>query len=144
MQRLVLDTNVWIDWLVFDDSAVAPVRAAVASGQAEVWYDPAGETELAEVLGRKLGRRQLTAEEQNACLAQLRAVARRNDGAGAGAGTLPRCSDPDDQKFLELARDCGAGLLLTRDQALLDLGRRAGKQLSFRIAAPRELAGALS
>ena len=26
--RLVLDTNIWLDWLVFDDASAAPLRAA--------------------------------------------------------------------------------------------------------------------
>jgi hypothetical protein len=32
---------------------------------------------------------------------------------------LPVCSDRDDQKFLELARDAGAAILVTKDKALL-------------------------
>ena len=30
--RLVLDTNVWLDWLVFDDPAVAPLAATAETG----------------------------------------------------------------------------------------------------------------
>ena len=45
---------------------------------------------------------------------------------------LPKCRDPDDQKFLLLAQRGGAGWLLTRDKALLSL-RRA---VEFRIAPP--------
>ena len=48
--RLVLDTNVWLDWLVFDDPELAPVRAAVAQGLARVFIDAACEAELARVL----------------------------------------------------------------------------------------------
>ena len=29
--RLVLDTSVWLDWLVFEDPGVAPLREAAAS-----------------------------------------------------------------------------------------------------------------
>ena len=39
MLRLVLDTNIWLDWLMFDDPAVAPVKAAVAAGRAEIVMD---------------------------------------------------------------------------------------------------------
>jgi len=35
--RLVLDTNVWLDWLVFDDPSIATVKAAVATKRAEVF-----------------------------------------------------------------------------------------------------------
>ena len=35
--RLVLDTNVWIDWLVFDDPSIAPLKAAQQSGASISW-----------------------------------------------------------------------------------------------------------
>ena len=38
--------------------------------------------------------------------------------------TLPRCADPDDQKFLELADDAGADVLVTGDGHLLSLAGR--------------------
>lgn len=52
------------------------------------------------------------------------------------AAPLPRCADPDDQKFLELARDAGAAWLLSRDAALLALARRCERQHGFRIVPP--------
>ena len=52
--------------------------------------------------------------------------------------TLPRCADPDDQKFLELARDCRADLLLTKDGDLLALATRKVRALPFLIVNPRE------
>ena len=36
-----------------------------------------------------------------------------------------RCTDPDDQKFIDLALRSGASALLTRDRAVLKLARRA-------------------
>ena len=47
MPCFVLDTNVWLDWLVFDDPAVAPLKSAVAGGRAEIRIDPACEAALA-------------------------------------------------------------------------------------------------
>ena len=34
--RVVLDTNVWLDWLVFDDPTIAPIKAAVATERARL------------------------------------------------------------------------------------------------------------
>jgi len=137
--RLVLDTNIWLDWLVFRDACVAPIRAAVEQGRARVYIDGACETELARVLAYPLGRTVLDAEARAACLAEYRRVA---SGRGVTAPLeclLPPCRDPDDQKFLELARDCRADLLVTKDRALLVLARHA----PFRIVTPRQAGEAL-
>jgi len=137
--RLVLDTNIWLDWLVFDDPSVVHLRAAIAAGRAQAVIDAAGEAELARVLGYPLGRFTLDEVGQAACLARCRSVALRLDGSGAPAAAsvqLPKCSDPDDQKFLELAAACGAAFVVTKDRALLEL---AGRELPFRIVAPGAL-----
>ena len=55
--RVVLDTNVWLDWLVFDDPTIAPIKAAVATERAEVFIDAACEAELERALGYDLGKR---------------------------------------------------------------------------------------
>ena len=39
MLRLVLDTQIWLDWLVFDDPGVRDLRVAVEKGRAEIWMD---------------------------------------------------------------------------------------------------------
>lgn len=130
--RLVFDTNVWLDWLVFGDAGMAPIRRAVEEGSAEVWIDAACEAELARVLAYPLGRYALDAARQVACLAQCLAVSRRWDAPVSTALAIPKCRDPDDQKFLALAAACGAHALITRDAALLELARR----MPFRIVTP--------
>jgi len=136
--RLVLDTNVWLDWLVFDDPGIRRIAAAVAAGEAEIVVDGACEAELARVLGYPFKDRTLSAKRQAECLARCRSLAREADGAIANASRpLPKCSDPDDQKFLELAAACNAAYLVTKDRALLDLAGRKG--LPFRIVEPGSL-----
>ena len=138
--RLVLDTNVWLDWLVFDDPSIATIRAAVEGKRAEIFIDTACEAELERALGYDLGRKfTLAAEAQGACLALCRRVARRIDSpvAEAERALLPACRDPDDQKFLEAALNSRADFLLTKDRALLDLARRVAR---FRILTPEEFA----
>lgn len=134
MPCFVLDTNVWLDWLVFADPAVAPLKSAVAGGRAEIRIDPAGEAELARVLAYDLGRHSLDAAAQAACLAECRRVAQPvRNGAPADRARLPRCADPADQIFLEAALAARADFLVTKDRALLALGRRP---LPFRIVTP--------
>ena len=132
--KVVLDTNVWLDWLVFDDPAVAPLRAAFDAGRLEVVIDAACEAELARVLGYRFYGEVLTGEKQAACLSECRRVATRVEASPSEP--LPSCRDPDDQKFLQLALGAGADALVTRDEALLSLSHRA---LAFRIVKPGAL-----
>jgi putative PIN family toxin of toxin-antitoxin system len=141
--RLVLDTNVWLDWLVFDDPCVAPIRAAVAAQRAEICIDAVCEAELERALGYDLGRKfTIDATAQAACLAECRRVARRIESvlSEVERAMLPACHDPDDQKFMEAALAAGAHFLVTKDRALLELARRTAR---FSIVAPQELADGL-
>ena len=84
--RLVLDTNVWLDWLVFGDAAVAPIKAAVAQKRAEVYIDSACEAELERALGYDFGGKfTLDEKAQGACLAECRRVAKRIESEPAEA-----------------------------------------------------------
>jgi len=140
--RLVLDTNVWLDWLVFDDAGVAPIEEAVARGSASIFISSACEAELIRVLNYPLSQFTLDADTQAAALSQCRAIARASQDCldPHTITALPRCVDPDDQMFLELARDCRADALITKDRDLLALAARKVKPLPFRILTPREFA----
>jgi len=134
--RLVLDTNAWLDWLVFSDPGIARVRAAQAAGRARIFLDAACEAELARVLAYERPGWPLDANAQAAALAACRAATSAPEPALAHAPRrLPACRDPDDQKFLELALAAGAQALLTKDKALLALEK---KGLPFRILAPAD------
>ena len=133
MIRLVLDTNAWLDWLVFRDAGLEPLRKAHAAGEVEVVIDEACEAELQRVLAYDLGKYRLDAEGRDLCLSRMKELSRKVESEPA---PLPRCADPDDQKFLELAASARAGALVTKDTALLDLARR----VPFRIVTPAQLA----
>lgn len=138
MIRMVLDTNVVLDWLVFRDPRVQPLARVIEEGAAEVLTTVECTAELARVLAYP--NLALTAERQTEILAAY-ARASRPWPVPVDSPTLPQCRDPDDQKFLELAAAAGAGWLFTRDLALLELARRAS--CGFRIARPEEALGAL-
>ena len=55
-----------------------------------------------------------------------------------GDTTLPRCDDPDDQKFIELAAACGAKWLVSRDLAVLALRKRTAQAGLFWILTPEQ------
>lgn len=131
--RLVLDTQVWLDWLVFDDPGIRGLRDAVHAGGAEIVIDGACDAELERVLAYDFGKRSIPPEKQLAALAAARSIARRVQVLVGEK--LPQCRDPDDQKFIELAVCAKADVLVTKDRALLEMKRR----LAFRIARPDEI-----
>ena len=74
--RIVLDTQVWLDWLVFDDPSVGPLREAQVAGRVEIVIDEPCEAELVRVLAYDLGKYSLEADEQTHCIARCRSVSR--------------------------------------------------------------------
>ena len=134
-QRLVLDTNVVLDLLHFRDPGVAAVAAALREGRAVAVTSDECLEELRRVLA--CPGFALDAAAQGALLDQYAALC---TGCDAPAGALPpeftRCTDCDDQKFLELAWRSGAHCLVTKDKALLRLARRAARLECFAIVAP--------
>jgi putative PIN family toxin of toxin-antitoxin system len=137
----VLDTNVWLDWLVFADPRIAPLKTAVSSAAATIFIDACCLNELARVLAYPLGKYTLDVGRRALALGECERIATRlSTRRPADAAALPRCRDPDDQKFLELARDAAADVLVTKDRALLELARRRRAPLPFGIVRPEELA----
>ena len=137
--RLVLDTNVWLDWLVFDDPQIAPLRTAQAAGGVQIVIDASCTEELRRVLNYNLRKTVLAPEVQAQALAQCLRIAVPVESLDFGAPALvplPVCRDKDDQKFLELARAARADTLLTKDRALLELARRKYAHVGFRIMTP--------
>jgi uncharacterized protein len=132
----VLDTQVWLDWLVFDDPSIEPIRDAHVAGRLRIVIDEACEAELLRVLAYDFGKFTLEPAAQGACIARCRQLSTRV--AGGNVSPLPQCRDPDDQKFLELAAGAGAQVLISKDQALLALAPRVAQ---FRILAPKDFAG---
>jgi len=135
--RLVLDTNVCLDLFVFGDAQCALLREALRTGAAEAVTDEACRAEWLAVLAYPqlaldAARRIAAAAAFDAQMRTWPAAERR-----AAAPRLPRCADPDDQKFLELAQASGAQWLLSRDRELLKLTRRTAREHGFGILTPQ-------
>jgi putative PIN family toxin of toxin-antitoxin system len=139
--KLVLDTNVALDLFHWNDRTAAPILQAVQAGRCELLTDAACFAEFAHVIARpQFG---LAAAAAAAAIDAYRQIVRPHASPATNpAHSLPRCRDPDDQKFLELARASGADLLVTRDKALLTLSRRKHALAGFRIVAPVGATGA--
>jgi putative PIN family toxin of toxin-antitoxin system len=130
--RIVLDTNIWLDWLVFDDPAVMRLKSACSDGLIRIAINAACLEELGRVLAYP--EFEVDAATRNALFTQVRGCTYRADTRLLSP--LPRCADPDDQKFLELARDAKADWLITKDKALLSLAKKRFAGTGFRIGLP--------
>jgi putative PIN family toxin of toxin-antitoxin system len=130
---IVLDTNVCLDLFVFRDPRWASLLAALDSGAVEAVTRADCRDEYLIVLHYPhLPLDESTRPEAAARFdALIRVVA-----PDSRAIRLPVCTDRDDQKFLEIARDAGAAILITKDKALLKLARRAAREGLFRIMTP--------
>jgi predicted nucleic acid-binding protein len=123
--RVVLDTNIALDWLLFGDASCRWLASAIGAGEIEWWASPSMRQELEHVLGRGLAATRgiggaLVLQDWDRW-AQVR---------DAGVAPLQRglrCTDPDDQKFIDFAVAAGADALLSRDRAVLKLARRAAR-----------------
>jgi putative PIN family toxin of toxin-antitoxin system len=129
----VLDTNVCLDLFVFNDPRWAGLLAAIESGAVEAVTRADCRDEYLIVLHYK----HLPLDEATRPLSAARFDELITVVAPPESGVrLPVCTDRDDQKFLELARDAGAAILVTKDKALLKLARRTARDGLFRIMLP--------
>lgn len=132
--RVVFDTNVLLSLWVFEDSRFAPLRRRVDDGEWIALTDADCLAEFRRVLGYP--QFALDVARQAGIYAEYLAIAHACAEKRRFARPLPRCSDRDDQKFLELARNAGADWLVTGDKALLKMARRDKLAGLFRIVTP--------
>lgn len=137
---LVLDTNVVLDWQVFRDPGSQRLWQALADRRVQPLATPALLAELFMVLQRPLDPRWDLQRERT-----LSNWDHWHQGFVVVTGAVPscrdlRCTDPSDQKFLDLAVHAGARFLVTRDKALLRLRRRA-TTLGLHIIVPSDWPG---
>ncbi|MEZ5484991.1 MAG: putative toxin-antitoxin system toxin component, PIN family [Lysobacteraceae bacterium] len=137
--RLVLDTNVWLDVLLFDDPHTARLRDLADASRLLLLATKQTRAEWRRVLDYP----QLAvdaATQQRLCEAYDALAFQMDDFRPVVPcdPALPRCRDPDDQMFLELAACSGAAAVLTRDNALLALDRRCRRAAGFAVCRPQD------
>ncbi len=122
--NILIDTNVWLDLLVFSDPRVAALRLALEQQTAICHRTTYMMGELREVMGRPLFG--LNSQAQQVALAEADRLSKHAETASDHSRFL-RCKDPDDQMFLDLALELKANILISKDRALLRLASRASK-----------------
>lgn len=118
---VVLDTQVVLDWLWFEDPRIQPVAQAVRARHLRWLATPPMRAELEEVLDRFQTKKSTQTREQVLTL--------MDEHVRWIHEPIPpwphRCTDPDDQMFLDLAIHGQARWLLSRDKAVLKLKSHA-------------------
>ena len=122
--RIVLDTNAVLDWLYFCDPRCATLADAVSSRRVR-WIASAA---MRDEIERVLERGSLGDKWPDGAASVRDGWQRWATMVDADAPAAPhsmRCSDSDDQKFIDLALDARAVALVSADRAVLRLARRA-------------------
>jgi len=120
---VVLDTNVVLDWLMFDGVEGRAVGSAITFGRLRWIATAAMRAELAHVLAR--GRFERWEPDVAALWTRWdRHCHELPVPAPPSLATRFRCTDRDDQMFIDLAVASGPCLLLSRDRAVLKLAGR--------------------
>ena len=120
---IVIDTNIVLDLLVFDDPRWAPLRAALAGGELRWVATAAMREELLRVLGYPLIARRLQKDARHADAVMAAFDAQVHTVADVPARARFVCKDPDDQIFIDLAV-AQAAQLLSKDHAVLSMRKR--------------------
>jgi putative PIN family toxin of toxin-antitoxin system len=133
--RIVIDTNVCLDLFVFKDPRWAALLTALETGTVEA----VTRADCRDEYNIVLHYQHLPLDDDSRPLAAARFDELIRVVAPAESGVrLPVCTDRDDQKFLEVARDAQAAVLITKDKALLKLARRLTKAGMFKVLVPEK------
>jgi putative PIN family toxin of toxin-antitoxin system len=139
-ERIVLDTNVCLDLFVFRDPLWVRLMQALMQGEVEAVTRADCRMEWQIVLGyAHLGLD--TAMQATVCATFDGLIRPFVASTPEEAIKLPVCRDPDDQKFIELAWQSAAAVLITKDKALLKLARKTQKAGLFQIMTPEVWVG---
>ncbi len=130
--RVVVDTNIWLNYLFFKNAATSQtVRLLFSQGHTVIASEQTLE-EVRNVLSREKFDRILPLELRLAFYFEIGELSEIIKPTSA----ITVCRDPKDNMFLEAALDGKADYLVTRDKDLLELDGDSYPDWSFRIVTP--------
>jgi predicted nucleic acid-binding protein len=131
--ELILDTNVALAWLLFDDPEMHLIQTELSAGRWRWCATAAMRDEFIHVLSYPALEKHQNSVRTKASLMAcwdhwVHVLTDHHDTNPSETPPIPRlrCTDPDDQGFIDLALARQA-TLITRDKALLALARRAAR-----------------
>ena len=125
MRPVVLDTNILLDIFVFDDERAIHLKKVLFDKTRHFVASQKTIEEFADVISRPLFK--LDEEAQAAILAQWQSIAEQRDDSNLAPAPW-KCQDPDDQIFLDLAYQLRPTILISKDNAVLQIARKAASE----------------
>ena len=125
MKTIVLDTNILLDIFVFNDHRASELKQALLNQEIHAPASQKTIEELADVIGRPIFN--LNNTQQDQILKQWHSLASLvSDDTLASAPWS--CEDEDDQIFLDLAYKLKPAIIISKDNALLKLSKKAAAE----------------
>ena len=121
-QTVIFDTNVLLDIFVFNDFRAVHIKAALTEKRVKALATVKMIEEFADVISRPLFALEQSAQER--ILSEWRNLATIMQDETLISAPW-RCNDPDDQIFLDLAFTSKPCVLLSKDNELLKINRKA-------------------
>lgn len=122
LPRFVFDTNIILDFFVFEDPGCTHFLEALLEGKILSFCTPSTLEELRIVLGRSVFS--LTPEKQEKILTNWKALSVTLEDIPQEA---LKCRDSDDNKFLDLAFQVKPCTLVSKDKLVLRVRSKARK-----------------
>jgi len=120
--RFVFDTNIILDFFVFDDPGCRHFLQSLREGRIQSFCTPSTLEELRIVLNRSIFS--LTPEEQSQILTSWKELSITLED-------IPqeqlKCRDTDDNKFLDLVYQIRPSILISKDKLVLKVRSKARK-----------------
>jgi putative PIN family toxin of toxin-antitoxin system len=125
MKPVVLDTNILLDIFVFNDERAIHLKQAIVNEGIVAIASQKTMLEFTDVISRPLFK--LDEATQVAVLSQWQSIAQQYDDSDLAPAPWI-CQDPDDQIFLDLAYRLRPAILISKDNAVLNIASRAAQE----------------
>jgi putative PIN family toxin of toxin-antitoxin system len=125
MKPVVLDTNILLDIFVFNDERGIHLKQAIVNEGIVAIASQKTMLEFTDVISRPLFK--LDEATQVAVLSQWQSIALQYDDSDLAPAPWI-CQDPDDQIFLDLAYRLRPAILISKDNAVLNIAGRAAHE----------------
>jgi uncharacterized protein len=139
--QLILDCNIWLDWLLFNDNSALPFKAGYISGHFQFIGTAQMRGELLDVLTRQsVGEKFIARSEfasKEAMMIEYDRVVTEQITPDVTQRYLPQCRDKNDQMFVDLAVVSKA-TLVSKDRHLLAMAPKLRKQYAIEVLHPRK------